>query len=230
LICWTGRLGNPLGDRPPRLETDIGYYDFGIDALAIPPLVGKVRLRDNGIDFLISDTTSIRIAWRGSKEIGDGPDTGKLSRLRILGVAREDETARDGVSLDLRRFLTEAKRAKAEVRSASPIDFSFKTKGGEGRRIWNLRVRVLPEDAAAFVASAEVAWPLSKAVEERLERGKSLTGVPDETQIIDVAFDRGNRDQVMALAAKADSGPPTFRFKGMIVGRSPDSAGEAAPS
>ena len=34
------------------------------------------RLRDNGIDFLISDAVSIRIAWQGSKEVGGGPDMG----------------------------------------------------------------------------------------------------------------------------------------------------------
>jgi hypothetical protein len=28
----TGRLGNPFGDRPPRLEDDIGYYGSGREA------------------------------------------------------------------------------------------------------------------------------------------------------------------------------------------------------
>jgi hypothetical protein len=180
-----GRLGNPFQDRPPRLEDDIGYYGFGrdgIDAFPIPPLTGTTQLRDDGIDFLISETASIRIAWRGSEEIGDGPDAGHLGRLRILGLAREEE------------------------------------------------VRVLPEDEAAFEATAEVAWPLSATIEQRLERGEFLTGAPAETQVLDVAFDQGNREQVMALAPESDGDPPTLRFRGMIVGRSLDSADDDAPS
>lgn len=143
-----GRLGNPFPGRAPRLEPDVGYYGFGreaFDAFPFPPLVGTTRLRDNGIDFLISDTASIRVAWRGSKEVGDGPDAGKLGRLRLLGVAREDESAKDDPSLDLQRFLAEAKRSRAEILSASPTNFSFETKDGEGRRIWGLTVRVMPE-------------------------------------------------------------------------------------
>jgi hypothetical protein len=218
-----GRLWNPFQDRPPRLEDDIGYYGFGregIDAFPIPPLTGTTQLRDNGIDFLISETASIRIAWRGSEEIGDGPDAGHLARLRILGLAREDESARDDASLDLQRFLAEARRARAEILSASPTDFSFKTKAGEERRIWDLEVRVLPEDEAAFEAVAEVAWPLSETIEERLERGEFLTGVPAETQALEVAFDPGNREQVMALAPIRDGDPPALKFRAMIVGRS----------
>jgi hypothetical protein len=233
-IQKTARLGNPLQDRPPRLEDDIGYYGFGregIDnAFPLPPLAGTVQLRDNGIDFLISETTSIRIAWRGSKEIGDGPDAGHLGRLRILGVAREDESASDDRSLDLRRFLAEASRARAEILSASPTDFPFKTKAGEKRRIWELKVRVMPEDEAAFEATAEVAWPLSETIEERLERGEFLTGVPAETQVLDVAFDQGNREQVMALAPEADGEAPMLKFRGMIVGRSLNSTDGGMPS
>jgi hypothetical protein len=73
-IHMTGRLGNALAPGPPRLEPDVGYYGFGreaFDAFPFPPLVGETRLRDNGIDFLVSDTVWIRIAWRGSKEVGD---------------------------------------------------------------------------------------------------------------------------------------------------------------
>lgn len=221
-----GRLENPFRDRPPRLEEDIGYYGFGregADAFPIPPLTGTTQLRDNGIDFLISETASIRIAWRGSEEIGDGPDAGHLGRLRILGLAREDKSAKDDASLDLQRFLAEASRARAEILSASPTDFSFKTKAGEGRRIWELQVRVLPEDEAAFNAVAEVAWPLSDRVEERLGRGEFLTGVPAETQVLDVAFDQGNREQVMAFSANQDGDAPVLRFSAMVVGRSSSS-------
>jgi hypothetical protein len=232
-IQRTGRLGNPFQDRSPRLEDDIGFYGFGpesVDAFPLPPLTGTTQLRNNGIDFLISDTTTIRIAWRGSKEVGDGPDAGKLGRLRILGVAREGDSPTDEVSLDLRRFLSEAKRARAEIRSASPTDFSFKTKAGERRRIWELKVRVLPEDEVAFEATAEVAWPLSETIEQRLEKGEFLSGVPAETQVLDVAFDQGNREQVMALAPESDGDSPTLKFRGMIVGRSSDSAGDDAHS
>jgi hypothetical protein len=228
----TGRLGNPFRDRNPRLEDDIGYYGFGpegVEAFPVPPLIGMTRLRDNGIDFLISDTVSIRIAWRGSKEVGDGPGTGRLGRLKILGVAREEGSATDDVSLDLRRFLADAKRAKAEIRSASPTDSSFETQAGERRRIWELKVRVMPPDEDAFEASAEVAWPLSKTVEERLERGESLNGVPAETQTLEVAFDQSNREEVMALTfgENADQQPPVFR--GMILGRSSEPASTDPP-
>lgn len=229
-IQKSGRLGNPFSpDRAPRLEQDIGYYGFGreaFDAFPLPPLTGTTQLRDDGIDFLISETTSIRVAWRGSKEVGDGPDPGKLGRLRILGVAREEESATDDVSLDLQRFLAEAKRARAEVRSASPTDFSFKDKAGEGKRIWELALRVMPEDEAAFEASAEVAWQQIDGIEERLERGEFLTGVPAETEVLDVAFDQGNREQVLALAPEGDGDPPTLKFRGMIVGQTLNSTDE----
>jgi hypothetical protein len=222
-IHMTGRMGNALAPKPPRLEPDIGYYGFGreaFDAFPFPPLVGTIQLRDNGIDFLVSDTISIRVAWRGSKEIGDGPDPGKLARLRLLGVAREDESATDDASLDLQRFLAEAKRARAEILSASPTDFSFKNKVGEGRRIWELTVRVMPEGESAFEARAEVAWRQMEGVEERLQRGEFLTGVPAETEVLEVAFDPGNREQVMAFGADGGGDERALRFKGMIVGRS----------
>jgi hypothetical protein len=155
-IHMTGRMGNALAPKPPRLEADVGYYGFGreaFDAFPFPPLVGTIQLRDNGIDFLVSDTISIGVAWRGSKEIGDGPDPGKLARLRLLGLA-------------------------------------------------------------------EVAWRQMEGVEERLQRGEFLTGVPAETEVLEVAFDPGNREQVMALAPESDGALPTLRFKGMIVGKS----------
>jgi hypothetical protein len=216
-IHMTGRLGNPFPERAPRLEPDVGYYGFGreaFDAFPFPPLVGTTQLRDNGIDFLISDTVSIRIAWRGSKEVGDGPDAGKLARLRLLGLAREDESAKDDPSLDLQRFLAEATRARGEILSASPTDFSFKTKAGEERRIWELAVRVMPEDEPAFEATAEVAWRPMKGIEERLERGEFLTGAPAETEVLEVAFDPGNREQVMALSADEGGSERTLTFGG----------------
>lgn len=187
-----GRLGNPLAPRPPRLETDVGYYGFGpegFDAFPVPPLIGTTRLRDNGVDFRISDTTSIRIAWRGSEEVGDGPDAGKLARLRILGLAREDGSAADDASLELRRFLAGSRRASAEVLSARPTDFSFETKDGEERRIWELAVRVAPEDEPAFEAKVEVARRQTEAIEKRVRRGEPLAGVPADIEMLEVAFD-----------------------------------------
>lgn len=232
-IHMTGRLGNPFPGKPPRLEPDVGYYGFGreaFDAFPFPPLVGATQLRDNGIDFLISDTASVRVAWRGSKEVGDGPDAGKLGRLRLLGLAREGESAQDDASVDLQRFLAEAKRARAEVLSASPTDFSFKGKAGEGRRIWELAVRVMPEDESAFEATAEVAWRPMEGIEERLEHGEFLTGVPAETEVLEVAFDPANREQVMAFPADDDGDERTLGFRGMIVGRSSSLTEDKAPT
>jgi hypothetical protein len=77
----------------------------------------------------------------------------------------------------------------------------------------------MPEDEAAFEATAEVAWPLSEPVEERLRRGEFLIGVPADSQTLAVAFDQGNRDQVMTLAPGGNGDPPPLTFKAIIVGR-----------
>jgi hypothetical protein len=227
-----GRLSNPLAPRPPRTETNVGLYGFGregIDSYPFPPMAETIQLRDNGIDFLLAGGSSIRIAWRGSSEVGDGPDAGKLGRLRLLGIAREGESAGDDASLDLQRFLAEARRAKAEVLSANPTDFSFENKTGEKRRIWELTVRVMPADESAFEATAEVAWPRIGEIEERLERGELLTGVPAETEVLEVAFEPGNREQVMAFPADEDSGEP-LRFRAMVVGRAVRSVDDDVPT
>jgi hypothetical protein len=42
--------------------------------------------------------------------------------------------------------------------------------------------------------------------------------------VLDVAFDEGNHDQVMALWHIRNGDPPPLTFRGMIVGRSLDSA------
>lgn len=221
-VYKSGRLGNPLVGRPPRLEPDVGYYGFGreaADAFPFPPLAGTIQLRDSGIDFLLPGGSSIRVAWRGSAEIGDGPDAGRLARMKLLGLMSEDKSATDELSLDMKRFLAEARRAKAAILSASPTDFSFKDKAGEGRRIWELAVRVIPDDEPAFEATAEVAWRLIDEVEEMIERGDFLSAKPAEAEELEVAFDPGNREWVMALSAGEDHDGSPFRFKGMIVGR-----------
>jgi hypothetical protein len=66
-----GSLGNWLAPRPPRLDPGVGYYQLGDQALCFAPMAGAIHLRDNGIDFRVADTVSIRVAWRGSKEVGN---------------------------------------------------------------------------------------------------------------------------------------------------------------
>ncbi len=69
-----GELENPLEPRPPRLEPDFGYYNIGkgsYRSFGFAPMSGTVQLRDNGIDFRPSETVLIRVAWRGSSEVGD---------------------------------------------------------------------------------------------------------------------------------------------------------------
>jgi hypothetical protein len=147
--------------------------------------------------------------------------------MRLLGIAREDASAEDDPSLDLKGFLAEARRASAEILSASPTDFSFEAMAGDKRRIWELALRVLPVDESAFEATAEVAWRLTHGIEERLDRGEFLTCVPAEKRVIDVAFDPGNRDQVIAFGD--DDGPP-LAFRTMIVGGSSGPGDDDAPT
>lgn len=136
----------------------------------------------------------------------------------LLGLAKADASATDDASLELKSFLARARRASAEIRSASPTDFSFETKAGSEMRIWELAVRVSPADEPAFDATVEVAWARTRDIEERLERGESLSGIPAGTQVLEVAFERGNRDQVLAL--QGEDGGPMHAFRRMIVGRS----------
>lgn len=84
-----GILKNLLDPCPPRLEPDIGFYAIGSGANSyhLPPLAGTVHLRDNGIDFRIADTAMIRVAWRGSSEVGDWrPTRETLEKLNSIGV------------------------------------------------------------------------------------------------------------------------------------------------
>ncbi len=67
---------------------------------------GTVHLRDNGIDFRVAEGAVIRIAWRGSSEVGDWrPTREDLARLNEVGI-KLPEHERPGVVLP-----TEAKGA-----------------------------------------------------------------------------------------------------------------------
>jgi hypothetical protein len=65
-----GKLENELAPRPPRLNFDHGYYCIGHIAYDFPPMVGPVFLRDEGVDFRVAKTALVRVAWKGSQEVG----------------------------------------------------------------------------------------------------------------------------------------------------------------
>jgi hypothetical protein len=80
-----GPLKNMLAPKPPRLERDVGFYELGRESLYLPPIAGTIHLSDNGLDFRVADTVLIRVAWRGSKEVGNpwsNPTTSPRSRRR----------------------------------------------------------------------------------------------------------------------------------------------------
>jgi hypothetical protein len=217
-IHMSGRLGNPFPERPPRLEPDVGYYGFGREAFAafpFPPLVGTTQLRDNGIDFLISDTAWIRIAWRDSKEVGNShPDAGEQRRLKAMGVA-------GALSKDdpfLKRFLAKAERAPAKILEASPTEHTVGS-GEAKRRVWALRVRVEPDGGAAFETEVERGWRLESEIEERIERGESLSGVPASPVELEVVYDPTDHEQAIVHPDDEAGDERTIEFRGMIVGR-----------
>lgn len=213
-----GRLFNPLEPRPPRLEPDVGYYCFGpagTDAYPLHPIAETIELRDSGLDFHLPGGALIRVAWRGSSEIGDGPDPGRLARLRLMGSASEDESRQDDVSIELRRFLREAPRARAEVLSARPTEHR---NDQDGRRIWDLRLRVQPAEGAAFEAGAEVIWPANEEIDGRLGRGEILTCIPVSPEEIEVAYDPERPEEVMAYPDRA-SEPAPIALRIAIVGK-----------
>ncbi len=50
-------------------------------------MAGTVHLRDHGIDFRLSDAVLIRVAWRGSSEVGDWrPTEETMDRLNSVGI------------------------------------------------------------------------------------------------------------------------------------------------
>ncbi len=86
-----GILANPFGDaRPPRLESDVGAYEVGPGSgrsFYFSPMAGTVCLRDNGIDFRPGDNALIRVAWRGSSEVGDWRPTREAwAKVNEMGI------------------------------------------------------------------------------------------------------------------------------------------------
>jgi hypothetical protein len=83
-----GPLQNLLAPKPPRLDPDVGFYGLGNESFCFPPMTGTIHLRDNGVDFRVADTVSIRVAWRGSKEVGSSePNAELVARMRAMGAA-----------------------------------------------------------------------------------------------------------------------------------------------
>jgi hypothetical protein len=103
---FQGKLENPMDPRPPRLDRGHGFYGIGASSFGLSPMKGTVHLRDNGIDFRVADGAMIRIAWRGSSEVGDWrPTREDLARLNEVGI-KLPEHERPGVILP-----TEANKA-----------------------------------------------------------------------------------------------------------------------
>jgi hypothetical protein len=227
-IHLVARLENPFAPKPPRLDADVGYYGFGrggVDSYSFAPMAGTIHLRDNGLDFRIADGVSIRIAWRGSEEVGDShPDAGELAWLRRMGAA--DEVPKDHPGLA--RFLAKARRARAEILEASPTDLKIGS-GEEERRIWSVRVRVEPEDGPAFEATVERGWRLESAIEEKIERGDFLTGVPASREELEVAYDPRDHEQIIVYPNGEGGVERTIRFRATIIGRSVGSADDDRP-
>ena len=203
-IHMSGHLRNVLEPRPPRLEPDIGYYGFGraADAFPFPPLLGKTQLRDNGIDFLVSDTVSIRVAWPGSND--------------LAGHWKHPA--------DVPRLFDEGEKARAEILEASPTDRKIAV-GEDERRIWNLRLRVHPKGEPAFETSAVHGFRLSPDFEEKIARGDSITMVPEDTAEVEVLFDPLDHEQVVVCPVDDDEGPKGLRLVG-IVGQTLNSTDE----
>lgn len=58
-----------------------------MQTLSLAAMQGTVYLRDNGIDWRVADTVLIRIAWRGSSEVGDWrPSSEALAKFHEVGI------------------------------------------------------------------------------------------------------------------------------------------------
>jgi hypothetical protein len=80
-------LKNPMDPRPPRLESEVGFYEIGGHTLSLAAMPGTVHRRDNGIDWRVADTVLIRIAWRGSTEVGNWrPSPEALAKFNAVGI------------------------------------------------------------------------------------------------------------------------------------------------
>jgi hypothetical protein len=97
-----GPLDNPLAPKPPRLQPDEGLYQVGGhmgESFHFAPMTGTVHLKDHGVDFRVADGVTMRVAWRGSSEVGDWrPTAESLARLNAEGI-RLPEHERPGVIL-----------------------------------------------------------------------------------------------------------------------------------
>lgn len=189
-----GTLRNPLAPRPPRLEPGIGCYELGTQMLHLPPMACTIHLRDDGIDFRLGAGVSIRTAWRGSREVGE-PWTNPV---------------------DLPRLAARGHRAPAEILEATPTDRKVAA-GEDERRIWDLRVRVHPQEEPDFETTAQHGFRPSPDFEPLIERGDSLRLVPVGTVEVEALYDPEDRGQVIVLPSD-DEGPKGFRVAG-IVGR-----------
>jgi hypothetical protein len=155
-------------------------------------MTGTIHLRDNGVDFRVADTVSIRIAWRGSKEVGNPYSN----------------------PADLPRLFANGKRARAEILAARPTE--HKVGGGDDeRRIWRLRLRVHPDDEPAFEASADHGFRLSPDLEEKIEKGYSvdMLSAADGPEL-EALYDPDDHEQV--IVRLDDSGAGRVRLQGIV--------------
>jgi hypothetical protein len=159
-------------------------------------MTGTIHLRDNGVDFRVAGTVSIRVAWRGSKEVGNPWSN----------------------PADLPRLFAKGQRARAEILEATPTEHKVAA-GEDERRIWSLRLRVHPAGEPAFEAMAEHGFRPSPDFETKIERGYSFNMVPEGVAEVEVLYDPDDHEQVIVRPQDAEDGwPRGLRLRG-IVGR-----------
>jgi hypothetical protein len=203
-----GSLENPLTPKPPRLNPGEGFYRLGGEAgewFHFAAMAGTIHLRDNGVDFRVADTVSIRVAWRGSKEVGNPWSQ----------------------PADLPRLLATGQRARAEILEASPTEHKVAA-GEDERRIWSLRLRVHSDGEPAFEAMAEHAFRLSPDFEAKIEGGYSFKMVPEGTAELEVVYDPDDHEQVVVCPGDADE-PRGLRLVGIVGGPPERSTEDDAP-
>jgi hypothetical protein len=207
----TGTLQNLLAPKPARLDSHVGFYEIGSESLCFPPMAGTIHLRDNGVDFRVADTVSIRVAWRGSAEVGN-PPSGSAGPPQLLATGR---------------------RAPAEIIEASPTERTVGPADGE-RRIWSLRLRIHPSDGPAFEATAEHGFRSSPELEAKVERGYCFNMIPEGTAELEVLYDPDERDRVLLCPrddnGESDDDPKGIRLAGIAAMPRRRSADDDAPS
>jgi len=189
-----GTLENPLEPKPPRLDPDVGFYGMGGESFCFPPMAGTIELRDDGVDFHVAETVSIRLAWRGSEEMGSHWSN----------------------PADVPRLMARGQRARAEILTASPTGHKVGA-GEDERRIWSLRLRVHPDGEPAFEARAEHGFRLSPDFEEKIERGHSVDMLPAGRAEVEVAYDPDDREWVIVRPlADGDGSTQGIRLSGIV--------------